>query len=96
MGRMNRPDLVSMISERASLPSEQTKPMLDVFFDSIKRAMLENRRTELRGFGSFLVRDLAPANRRNPKTGEQVRVGQRRKVVFKPSRLLIERLKDGK
>ncbi|MBN1593904.1 MAG: integration host factor subunit beta [Candidatus Coatesbacteria bacterium] len=92
---MKVPDLVNLISERASLPVEQTKPMVEVFFRSIKSALKEHRRTELRGFGAFEVRDREPALRMNPKTGEKVHVGQRRKVVFKPSRLLVGRLRGG-
>ena len=91
---MRSPDLVRAISRRAQLPADQTKPMLEIFLDTIKDALRDKRRVELRGFGAFSVRDKEPAYRRNPKTGERIHVSQRQKLVFKPSQLFIGHLND--
>ena len=93
---MKGSDLVREISQRTSLPVEQAKPMVEVFFTTVKEALQNGRRVEFRGFGSFVVRDYEPCSRRNPGTGEMVLVGPRQKAVFKPSRLTIYRLNSGK
>ena len=84
------------ISQRTSLPVEQAKLMLEVFFSTVREALQKRRRVEFRGFGSFVVRDYKPCSRRNPGTGEMVLAGPRQKAVFKPSRLTIDHLNGGK
>lgn len=74
------------------MPAGQVEPMVKLFFETIKGALRDGRRVEFRGFGSFLARDYGVTFRRNPRTGETVVVGPRRKVVFKPSRLLLGRI----
>jgi len=88
-------DLVQEVSQRTSLPVDQAKPMVEVFFTTVKEALQNGRRVEFRGFGSFVVRDYRPCSRRDPRTGETVLVGPRQKAIFKPSRLLINRLNSG-
>jgi nucleoid DNA-binding protein len=70
--------------------------MVEVFFKAVKEALRDRRRIEFRGFGSFVVRDYEASLGRNPGTGEVVLVGPREKSVFRPSRLMIDRLNSGR
>lgn len=69
--------------------------MVEEFFSTVKKALRDKRRIELRGFGCFNVRGYEPSLRRNPGTGEAVLVGPRQKSVFRPSRLMVDRLISG-
>lgn len=65
------------------------KQFVGAFFTSLGEAIIEGDRIEARGFGIFDVKKTnAKPSARNPKTGERVYVPARRKVKFKPGRLL--------
>jgi len=81
-----------MLSKKTSIPNDQARLAVSLFFGAIRDALRAGRRVEFRGFGSFVVRDYRSGFRRNPRTGERVFVGPRRKAVFKVSPRLRERL----
>ena len=62
------------------------------FFDSIKQALNDGGRVELRGFGSFAVKNYESYTGRNPKTGIQVEVKPKKLPFFRPGRELKEYL----
>lgn len=70
----------------------QAEKAIDVIFEKITKAMEEKNRVELRGFGSFSVRDRDARTARNPRTGGSVEVGKRSSVYFRAGRLLNERI----
>lgn len=51
-------------------------------------SIIQGDRIEARGFGVFEVKKTNPRNARNPRTGEPVFVPARRKVMFKPGKVL--------
>jgi len=59
-------------------------------------ALEKGERIEIRGFGSFSVRQMKAKQGRNPKTGETVQVAQRSSIHFKPGLELRNRVKDSK
>jgi len=59
----------------------------------LQEAIIEGNRIEIRGFGSWRVKATkAKPGARNPKTGAKVYVPARRKVLFKPGKILKEEL----
>ena len=58
----------------------------------IADALRHGNRVELRGFGTFSVKDRAPRTARDPRRGRSVRVGRKRLLHFKSSRILNKRL----
>jgi integration host factor subunit beta len=54
--------------------------------EALSVALVEGRRVEIRGFGSFNCIQREPRSARNPKSGKQVQVGFRRRVHFKPGK----------
>lgn len=63
--------------------------LINLFCDSIKKAVLNNRKVELRGFGSFFTRKKKENySARNPKTGELIYVPEKNKLRFKASKNL--------
>ena len=60
---------------------------IDTFFESIEGALKERRQVELRGFGTFFVKEIKEKySARNPKTGELIYVPKKNKVRFRTSK----------
>ncbi len=75
------------------LSHKEATIIVNIFFDSIAEELIAGRKVELRGFGSFKVKERKPRIGRNPKSGEQVDVPEKRVPYFKPGkelRLLID------
>ena len=66
--------------------------MARLIFETMAEALAVGRGIELRGFGTFRVRQYAPRQARNPGTGARVLLGPRRGVLFKPGREMRDRL----
>jgi len=89
---MTKADMVDIISSGTGLTKVDTEAVIDAFLLTLSRSMVEGRRVEFRKFGSFGVKKRAPKQARNPGTGEAVNLPSRYVPVFKPSRLLRERV----
>jgi nucleoid DNA-binding protein len=68
--------------------------MVNVVFDSMTEALAKGERIEIRGFGSFLVKQRLAGNGRNPRTGAMVAVAAKRIPQFKVGKELRFRV-DG-
>ena len=66
--------------------------VVDMVFDEISAAMISGRRVELRGFGTFTVREHEARKARNPKTNEIVELDDRKAPHFKAGKELNELL----
>ena len=62
------------------------KESVDIFFQSVKEALVSGDRVEIRGLGSFAMKDYEGYVGRNPKTGMKVEVKSKRLPVFKPGK----------
>ena len=82
---MTKADVVSEIAAQTGLTKTDVQLVFEGVIESIKGAMKDKKKLEIRGFGSFQVVERAPRIARNPKTGETVRIPSRYMPVFKPS-----------
>jgi len=92
---MTKADLVQVASEAIGpgITKKDCAVVVDAFLNAIKDAMAEHKNIEIRGFGTFKVRELKSRLARNPRTGDPVEVPPRAVPVFKPSkdlRTLVE------
>ena len=62
--------------------------VVNTFFNSITEALVSGDKVELRGFGSFKVKERGPRIGRNPKTGQTVEVSSKKVPYFKPGKEL--------
>jgi nucleoid DNA-binding protein len=86
---MTKADLVDDIATRTGLTKKDVADTVDVFLGAIKKALVEGKHIEIRGFGTFKVRQRKARVARNPKNpGQPVQVPQRRVPVFKVSKQL--------
>lgn len=80
---MTRSELIEQMAKKMSIQSKQAEELVELIFDEMIRALLENRRIEIRGFGTLVNREYEGYTGRNPKTGELVRVAPKRVPFFK-------------
>ena len=90
---MTRSTLIEKVSEKVKdLTLKQTEIVVETVFDSIKDALSNNEKIEIRGFGNFRLKERQPRDARNPKTGEKVEVPSKMAVRFKAGKALREAL----
>jgi integration host factor subunit beta len=87
---MNKSDLISAIKEKTSLSRKDAEKVIDTFFDTITQSIVSGGRVEIRGFGSFMVKEYKPYVGRNPKTGSQIQVPPKKLPFFKVGKELKE------
>ena len=89
---MNRSQLIDVIAEQAKLPRNKAEDLIDLIFDSMLEAMKSGDRIEIRGFGSFVVKDYGSYTGRNPRTGESISVKPKKLPFFKVGKELKVRV----
>ena len=87
---MNKIDIVNQLSEQINLNQKVAKVVVDTIIDTIKTAIINGERVEIRGFGSFSLRSYKPYKGRNPKNGEIVEVPEKKLPYFKVGKELKE------
>ena len=71
------------------LNKPQLETIIDTFFNSIEKALIKKQSVELRGFGTFYLREIKEKySARNPKTGEVIYVPKKNKIRFRASKKL--------
>jgi len=85
---MTKADLVEEVARVTELTRKDSEVIVDTLFESVIKALRAGDKLEVRGFGSFRVRERNARVGRNPKTGEKVEVPAKRVPYFKPSKEL--------
>ncbi|MDF1670223.1 MAG: integration host factor subunit alpha [Roseovarius sp.] len=91
---VTRQDLVRTVSMKAGLSTSEAKQIVELMFSQVTAALEAGEDVKLSTFGSFQIRHSPKRMGRNPKTGDSAVISARRRVTFKPSKLLLERV-DG-
>jgi integration host factor subunit beta len=85
---MTKADLVERVTHLGDLTRRDGEVIVETIFDSVIAALQSGDKIEIRGFGSFRIRQRNPRIGRNPKTGERVDVPAKKVPYFKPSKEL--------
>lgn len=83
---MIKVDLVNRIVARTGVSKTKAEQAVDTIFASMKTALMNNDRIELRGFGVFSVKPRKTGIGRNPRTGSEVSIPPGKAVRFKPGK----------
>ncbi len=89
---ITKDSLVEMIHNEVGLNKREAKELIECFFEQIKKSLEDGNDIKLSGFGNFILRNKAPRPGRNPKTGEEVTISERRVVTFKSGLKLKSKL----
>jgi integration host factor subunit beta len=89
---MNKSELVEALANENGLTYKRAEEIVNLVFDSMAETLSDGGRIEIRGFGSFVVKDYRSYMGRNPKTGEVIKVRPKRLPFFKVGKELRERV----
>ena len=93
---MTKQQLVEAVSEKTGLGKTEVEAAVDSILGTITNALSSNERVDLRGFGSFVLKEKKERQGRNPRTGETITIAAKRDVGFKAGKELIEKLAQSK
>lgn len=90
---MNKSKLVEIIRKKIGMSKNEAIQTVEITFDSIKDALQNSEIIDIYGFGRFEVKEVKERNGINPKTKEKIIIPATKKVVFKSSKSLKEKVK---
>lgn len=91
---MNKSDLISTVAKEANLPLRKSEEIVNLVFETMSKALMADDRIEIRGFGSFMVKEYKGYTGRNPKTGDKIEVTEKKLPFFKTGKELRERVDE--
>jgi DNA-binding protein HU-beta len=91
---MKKADLVDAITSKTGVGKVHVEQVIEEVFEQLTQAMTRGERVDLRGFGTFNVKDSAARTGRNPQTGEAIQIPARRVPGFKAGKELKERVNN--
>jgi len=86
--KLTKAEIIDNIYPKVKVSKRNIHKIVNLFFRELEEGMLQNRIIELRGFGTFEIRDRKGRKARNPKTGASVIVKDHGVVSFRPGREL--------
>ena len=92
---MTKSELIDKFARDADISRQRAAVVVEAFFEALSESLAEGNRVELRTFGNFSVRSYGSYAGRNPKTGANVFVPEKRLPYFKPSTQLRQRIEEG-
>ena len=93
---MTKSDLIEAIAAKANIPKARAELLVNGIFDAMSESLARGEGIELRGFGSFTVREYDGYEGRNPKTGETVQVKPKKLPFFKVAKELKSRVEEAR
>jgi integration host factor subunit beta len=89
---MTRSELITRLAETRGISTHKAEDVVEEMFDVMSEALINNDNIEIRGFGSFTIREYAARSGRNPKTGIEINVAAKKSPFFKCGKSLKEKL----
>jgi len=89
---LTKADMAEKLFEELGLNKREAKEIVEVFFEEVRVALETGSQVKLSGFGNFDLRDKSQRPGRNPKTGEEIPISERRVVTFRPGQKLKSRV----
>ena len=87
---MNRSELVELLAIKKDISNRRAEEIVNIIFSSMTEAMVAGERIEIRGLGSFVIKEYDSYVGRNPKTGEPITVRPKKLPFFKVGKELKE------
>ena len=88
---MNKSQLIEALAKEENLPLRKAEEVVNTVFGDMETALINGERVEIRGLGSFKVKQYDGYKGRNPKTGEVINVGPKKLPFFKVGKELKKR-----
>lgn len=94
MAALTKADVAERLHKEIGLNKREAKQLVEDFFEEIRIALASGEHVKLSGFGNFCLRDKNPRPGRNPKTGQEIPITERRVVTFRPGQKLRARVEQ--
>lgn len=85
---MTKADIVEIVFEKVGFSKKDVGVVVEEIFESIKTTLEKGEKVKISGFGNFSIRQKRARRGRNPQTGSEITIDQRRVMTFKASQLL--------
>ena len=92
---MTRRELIAAVAGAEGVSIKEAELVVKTVFGNMERALTEEDRIEIRGFGSFKVKSYQGYQGRNPRTGDSIQVKNKKLPFFKVGKELKERVNKG-
>jgi len=92
---MNKSDLIAQLAHEMDIPTRQATSIVNTLIGTMSDTLARGEDIEIRGFGSFALKDYKSYTGRNPKSGETFKVKPKKLPVFKVGRELREKVNEG-
>ncbi len=93
---MNKSELIERLSQELDLPHRDAAAIANTIIDKMTDALANGENIEIRGFGSFTIKNYEAYEGRNPKTGKTIQVKPKKLPFFKVGKELRERVNKGR
>lgn len=85
---LTKADIIESVYEKVGFSKKEASDIVELVFDTLKTTLEKSEKIKISGFGNFVVRHKRPRIGRNPQTGEEIEISERRVLTFKPSQVL--------
>ncbi|MBI1912724.1 MAG: integration host factor subunit alpha [Deltaproteobacteria bacterium] len=85
---MTKADIVEIVFEKVGFSKKDVSIVIEEIFETIKNTLEKGEKVKISGFGNFTIRDKRARRGRNPQTGTEITIDERRVMTFKASQLL--------
>jgi DNA-binding protein HU-beta len=75
------------------ITAKETKGIVNDFIESLSEKLIADGKVRIEGFGTFTLKETKERQGRNPQTGESITIKAGKKVLFKPSDVLKNKIK---
>ena len=90
--RMTKQQLIEKVAAKTEFGKAEVEVAVDSILELIAETLRSNERVDLRGFGSFVVKERKERQGRNPRTRETITIAAKRDASFRPGKELTEKL----
>ena len=92
---MTKVDIVDHLFEKIGFSKKDSFEAVESVLETLKEALVRGEKVKISGFGNFVVKEKKARRGRNPQTGEDLTISERRVLTFKPSQILKVAINDG-
>ncbi len=89
---MTKLEIVTNLYEKLGFSRRECANIVDAFFDAIKKTLAEGENVKISGFGNFIVKQKKARRGRNPQTGDEIEISERKVLNFRLSQVLKDEI----
>lgn len=93
---MNKSELIEALAQKTDIPLREADSVTNTILEAMTKTLVAGESIEIRGFGSFVVKEYDSYKGRNPKTGDKISVPPKKLPFFKVGKELRERVNSRK